>query len=151
MNTKASLDKAKRIGSVWHELTTLRRRVARINSHARQLHAQGQLAVADVADKLADAGGRCPCGKDFGPRFGDRWTICFRVPLSRGGDCTVANAEIVCRTCEIRRAATLGIKWEGSGRAHADRSKPRKSVRPRPVESPGTPPLAFRDDEDEKS
>jgi hypothetical protein len=115
---------------------------------AAGLDAQGQITAADLADKLTDAEGRCSCGKDFGPRFGDRWTICFRVPLLRGGECTVANTDIVCRTCEMSRAATLGVKWEGSGRARAASKSRRGSVPPGPVKSPGT--LVFRDAEDEE-
>lgn len=51
--------------------------------------------------------------------------------------------------CEIRRAATLGIKWECSGRAHATRTAPRGSVQPGPVKSPGALPVMFCDDEEE--
>ena len=122
MNARDTLDNARRIGSVWHELTVLRRRVSGINSRARRLGATGQITADDLGDKLADAHGSCSsCGKDFGPRFGDKWAICFRVPLSRGGECSRANIDIICRACEMRRAAKLGVKWEGSGRARSAR------------------------------
>ena len=122
MNARDTLDNARRIGSVWHELTVLRRRVSGINSRARRLGATGQITADDLGDKLADAHGSCSsCGKDFGLRFGDKWTICFRVPLSRGGECSRANIDLICRACEMRRAAKLGVKWEGSGRARSAR------------------------------
>ena len=52
----------------------------------------------------------------------------------------------------MRRAAKLGVKWEGAGRARAQGiwKAPQAPVSPGPVESPGTPPLAFRDDEEEE-
>ena len=151
MNARDTLDNARRIGSVWHELTVLRRRVSGINSRARRLGATGQITADDLGDKLADAHGSCSsCGKDFGLRFGDKWTICFRVPLSRGGECSRANIDLICRACEMRRAAKLGVKWEGSGRARSARKARRRSVPPGPVKSPGTVPLVFRDDEEEE-
>ena len=122
MNARDTLEKARRLEPAWYDATTLRRRVPEINSRARRMGAQGQITADDLGDKLADAHGSCSsCGKDFGLRFGDKWTICFRVPLSRGGECSRANIDIICRACEMRRAAKLGVKWEGSGRARPAR------------------------------
>src|ERR1035437_4453428 len=122
MNAKDTLDKARRTGAFWHDLAVLRRRVPEINSRARRLGATGQITADDLGDKLADAHGSCSSsGKDFGPRFADKWAISFRVPLSRGGECSRANIDIICRACEMRRAAKLGVKWEGSGRARSAR------------------------------
>src|ERR1035437_7723905 len=122
MNAKDTLDKARRTGAFWYPPPPPPRRVPEINSRARRMGAKGQITADDLGDKLADAHGSCSsCGKDFGPRFGDKWTICFRVPLSRGGECSRANIDIICRACEMRRAAKLGVKWEGSGRARPAR------------------------------
>lgn len=151
MNAKDNLDKASRFEADWYDLAALRRRVPEINSRARRMGAKGQITADDLGDKLADAGGRCSCGKDFGPRFADKWTICFRVPLSRGGECSRANIDLICRACEMSRAAKLGVKWEGSGRARAASKARRGSLPPGPVKSPGTVPLVFRDEEEEDS
>jgi hypothetical protein len=149
MNARDTLDNASRSGAVWKDRAALRRRVSSINSRARRSGARGQITADELAEKLAAAKGKCfACSKLFGPRFGDRWIICFRVPLSRGGECKIANIGIICRACEMHRAAKLGVKWEGSGRAHSARKPPRGSVPPGPVKSPGT--LVFRDEEEEK-
>ena len=60
MNARDTLEKARRLEPAWYDATTLRRRVPEINSRARRMGAQGQLAVADVAVKLADAGAVAP-------------------------------------------------------------------------------------------
>ena len=150
MNARDTLDNARRIGAVWKDLAVLRRRVSRTNSGARQAGASGQISVADLSDKLAATEGKCSdCSKPFGSQHRNKWTICFRDPLSRGGECSIANIDIVCGACEISRAAKLGVKWEGAGGALAARKAPRGSVQPGPVKSPGTVPLVFRDDEED--
>jgi hypothetical protein len=112
--------------------------------------ARGQITADELAKKLAATEGKCSaCSKLFGPQRRDKWIICFRVPLSMGGKCDIANINIVCRACEMSRAAKLGVKWEGSSRARADRRAPRKSVRPRPVESSGTLLRMFVEPEEE--
>lgn len=152
MSARETLEKIRRIGAAWEELTVLRRRAARTNSRARRIGARGQITADELAEKLAATEGKCSaCSKLFGPQRRDRWIICFRVPLSMGGKSDIANINITCRQCEMERAAKLGVKWEGSGRARAARTAPRGSASPRPVEPPHTPPLVFRDDEEENS
>lgn len=150
MNANDTLDKARRSGAVWKDLAALRRLVSGINFRARRMGAEDQITADDLAEKLAATEGKCSaCSKLFGPRFGDKWTICFRMPLSMGGECSIANINIICRACEMRRAAKLGVKWDGPGRAHSARKAPRGSVPPGPEKSPGTVPLVFRDEEEE--
>ena len=135
----------------WPDLGVVHRRASAANSRARQMGAQGQIIGTDLAEKLAATEGKCSdCSKPFGSQRRNKWTICFREPLSRGGECTVANTDIVCGACGMSRAAKLGVKLEGPGRARATRKVQRASVSLGPAESPRTPPLAFRDDEDEK-
>ena len=139
MSARDTLETVRRIGAAWEELTVLRRRAARTNSRARRMGARGQITADELAKKLAATEGKCSaCRKLFGPQRRDKWIICFRVPLSRGGKCDIANININCRECEMRRAATLGVKWEGSGRAHAARKAPPAPLQPGPVKSPGT-------------
>jgi hypothetical protein len=110
--------------------------------------ARGQISVADISDKLAATEGKCSdCSKPFGSQHRNKWTICFREPLSRGGECSIANIDIVCGGCAMSRAAKLGVKWEGSGRAAG--KAPRGSVPPGPVKSSGTLLGMFCDDEEE--
>lgn len=152
MIIRNNLVTARRLARPWPDLGVVRHRAARINSRARQAGASGQISVADLSDKLAATEGKCSdCSKAFGLHHRNKWTICYRVLLSRGGECSIANIDIVCGGCAMSRAATLGVKWEGSGRARAASKARRGSVPPGPVKSPGTPPLVFRDDEEEKS
>src|ERR1017187_4183333 len=121
MNARDTLEKARRLEPAWYDATTLRRRVPEINSRARRMGAQGQITADDLGDKLADAHGSCSsCGKDFGLRFGDKWTICFRVPLSRGGECSRANIDLgdkladahgSCSSCGKDFGLRFGDKW----------------------------------------
>ena len=141
---------ARRLARPWPDLGVVRHRAARINSRARQAGASGQISVADLSDKLAATEGKCShCSKPFGSQHRNKWTICFLDPPSRGGECSIANIDIVCGACEMSRAAKLGVKWEGAGGALAARKAPRGSVQPGLVKSPGTVPLVFRDDEED--
>src|ERR1017187_1496781 len=151
MIIRNNLVTARRLARPWPDLGVLRRRVSVINARASRKGASGQISVADLAGKLAATEGKCSdCSKPFGSQRRNKWTICFREPLSRGGECSIANIDIICGACEMSRAAKLGVKLEGPGRARATRKVPRASVSLGPAESPRTPPLAFRDDEDEK-
>ena len=134
----------------WPDLGVVHRRASAANSRARQMGAQGQIIGTDLAEKLAATEGKCSdCSKPFGSQRRNKWTICFREPLSRGGECSIANIDIICGACEMSRAAKLGVKWEGSGRARVARKAPRASVSLGPVESPRTLLRMFVDPEEE--
>jgi|ERR1017187_748737 hypothetical protein len=152
MTNKHNLDKASRFGADWYDVTVIRRRAAGTNSRARRMGARGQITADELAKKLAATKGKCSaCRKLFGPQRRDKWIICFRVPLSMGGECKIANTGIICRQCEMERAATLGVKWEGSGRAHARaaRTAPQAPLPPGPAKSSGTLLRMFVEPEEE--
>jgi hypothetical protein len=148
MTNKHNLDKASRFGADWYDVTVIRRRAAGTNSRARRSGAQGQITADELAEKLAATEGKCSdCAKAFGSQRRNKWTICFRVPLLLGGKCAIANINISCQACEMSRAAKLGVKWEGSGRAAG--KAPRESVPPGPVKSSGTLLRMFVEPEEE--
>src|ERR1039457_3420729 len=150
MTNKHNLDKASRFGADWYDVTVIRRRAAGTSSRARRIGARGQITADELAKKLAATEGKCSaCSKLFGPQRRDRWIICFRVPLSMGGKCDIANINITCRQCEMERAAKLGVKWEGSSRARAARTAPRGSASPGPAKSSGTLLRMFVEPEEE--
>jgi hypothetical protein len=150
MSARDTLEKVRRIGAAWEELTVLRRRAARTNSRARRMGARGQITADELAKKLAATEGKCSaCSKLFGRQRRDKWIICFRMPLSMGGKCDIANINISCRACEMSRAAKLGVKWEGSGRARAAGKAPPAPLPPGPVKSPGTLLGMFGEQEEE--
>lgn len=92
---------------------SLRRRASLINSRARKKGAPGQITASEIAKKLEEAEGRCAdCLKAFGARFRDRMVVWFSVPLSRGGECSQANAQIICRECEMKFSADMRA-WSG--------------------------------------
>src|ERR1035441_549299 len=110
MNARDTLEKVRRIGAAWEELTVLRRRAARTNSRARRMGARGQITADELAKKLAATEGKCSaCSKLFGPQRRDRWIICFRVPLSMGGKCDIANINI--RSEERRVGKESRYRW----------------------------------------
>ena len=150
MTNKHNLDKASRFGADWYDVTVIRRRAAGTNSRARRSGARGQITADELAEKLAAAKGKCSaCQKCFGSHHRDKWVICFRVPLSMGGECKIANTGVICRQCEMERAATLGVKWEGSDRARAARTAPQAPLPPGPAKSSGTLLRMFVEPEEE--
>ena len=124
-------------------------RVRATNRRGRRARAFGQIAVGELSAMLSDTNGHCPrCKKHFGSSFFDRWVVCFEVPLSIGGECNLRNTMIICRECEIRHAAEMGISWPRS-RMRSDRRGRTVTASPGPLESRRSLPIMFVEAEEE--